>query len=454
MNKLTGTIFVVDDDAEMCRLLQDVLTEEGHTVRTATTGQEALNRMSAEDGDRTDLLITDLRLKEMIGLDLMHRVKRQHPEIAVIIITAFGTIESAIDAMKQGAYDYIPKPFKMEELALVVQKALEESALRREVARLRREVTKGRQFDNIIGKSKPMGTVFDLIQRVAATSSNILITGESGTGKELAARAIHYNSLRKSRPFIPVNCAAIPETLLESELFGHVRGAFTDAKGDKAGLFEEASGGTLFLDEISEIPTGLQAKLLRVIQDKEIRRVGSNQHVKVDARIIAASNSDLTEEVKQHRFRSDLFYRLNVIQIHLPPLRERHDDIPLLADHFLKKYREETGKPVTGISESALLLLFRYPWPGNVRELENAIERAVILTRGDQILPDDLPPTITGKLDDYSTLDQALEQQLTLEEMEHQYISRVLDRTGGNKYRAARILGIDRKTLYRKLQQK
>ena len=448
MDKLRGKILVVDDDPEMCRLLHDVLTEEGHAVDTATSGKEALARLS----DPTDLMITDLRLKEMKGLELMHLVKQRHPGISVIIITGFGTIESAIEAMKQGAYDYIPKPFKMEELALVVQKALGESDLRREVARLRREIGKEYRFANIIGKSKSMQAVFDLIRRIADTASNILITGDSGTGKELVARAIHYNSPRKDRPFIPVNCAAIPENLLESELFGHVKGAFTDAKGDKTGLFEEASDGTLFLDEISDLPMSLQAKLLRVLQDKVIRRVGSTQHVKVDVRVIAASNLDLADEVQKHRFRDDLFYRLNVIQIHLPPLRERRDDILPLAHHFLKKYQQETGKSVTGISESALSLLTRYSWPGNVRELENVIERAVILGRGSQIMPDDLPPTLTGGRD-FSTLEKALERQLTLEELEREYTLRILEQTGGNKYRAAQILGIDRKTLYRKLGQ-
>ena len=449
MDKLKGRILVVDDDPEMCRLLSDVLTEEGHTAETANTGQEALTKLS----DEIDLVITDLRLKEMKGLELMHQIKQQQPGVSVIIITAFGTVESAIEAMKLGAYDYIPKPFKMAELVVVVQKALQEGALRREVIRLRRERGKEYQFSNIIGKSKAMQAVFDLIRRIADSSSNLLVTGESGTGKELVAKAIHFNSPRKDRPFIPVNCAAIPETLLESELFGHVRGAFTDAKGDKAGLFEEAAGGTLFLDEISELPMSLQAKLLRVLQDKVIRRVGSNKQAKVDVRVIAASNSDLDEEVKQHRFRGDLFYRLNVIQIQLPPLRGRTEDILALADHFLKKYQQENGKAIIEISETALSLLVRYPWPGNVRELENAMERAVILARGNQILPEDLPSTITGGQNDYVSLEKALQQQLTLDELEREYIARVLEQTGGNKYQAAHLLGIDRKTLYRKLAQ-
>jgi DNA-binding NtrC family response regulator len=439
---------VVDDDPEMCRLLYDVLTKEQHTVETAKNGQEALAVLS----DQVDVVITDLQLPEMVGLELMHQAKQRAPHTAVIIITAFGTIESAIEAMKLGAYDYLPKPFKLAELQVAVQKALQEGALRREVARLRQAIGREYQFGNIIGKSKAMQENFDLIRRIADTATNVLITGESGTGKELVAKAIHYNSPRKDRPYIPVNSAAIPETLLESELFGHVRGAFTDAKTDRVGLFEKADGGTLLLDEISELPLSLQAKLLRVLQDKEVRRVGSDQSVKLDVRVIAASNLDLDEEIKLRRFRSDLFYRLNVIHIHIPPLRERRDDILLLAHHFLKKYQQETGKSVTGISESALSLLMRHPWPGNIRELENAIERAVILARGDQIMPEDLPSSVTGGQDDYVILDKALEQSLTLNELEGEYITRVLERTGGNKARTAQILGIDRKTLYRKLE--
>jgi transcriptional regulator with PAS, ATPase and Fis domain len=293
--------------------------------------------------------------------------------------------------------------------------------------------------------------VFDLIRRVADSQTNVLITGESGTGKELAAKAIHFNSERRNGPFVPVNCAAIPETLLESELFGHVKGAFTDAKGDKRGLFEEASGGTLFLDEISELPVMLQAKLLRAIQEKEIRRVGSTKAVAVDTRIIAATNLALAEEVRAKRFREDLYYRLNVIEIMMPPLRERREDIPLLVDAFLKKCAEAGKKAVKGIAESALALLLDYPWPGNVRELENVIERAVTLARGEKVMPEDLPPAIHGSRGDKKVIDEAANRTLPLEDVEKEYILRILDKTGGNKYQAAQLLGIDRKTLYRKL---
>ncbi|HEY5649573.1 MAG TPA: sigma-54 dependent transcriptional regulator [Nitrospiria bacterium] len=447
MDKIMGNIIVVDDDPEMCGLLKDILSGEGHMVTAVTNGKDALDNLSEE----VDLVVTDLRLQEMKGLELMNQVKGRFPDVSVIIITAFGTIESAIEAMKMGAYDYIPKPFKMDELTLGVQKALRENSLRREVLRLRKEVGKEYQFDNLIGKSKSMQTIFDLIRRIAGTSTNILVTGESGTGKEVVAKAIHYNSSRRDRPFIPVNCAAIPDTLLESELFGHVKGAFTDAKTNKTGLMEEASGGTLFLDEISELPIGLQAKFLRAIQDKEVRRVGANSHTKVDVRIIAASNLDLLEEVKAHRFRDDLFYRLNVIQVQIPPLRERRDDIIPLVSFFLKKFRAETKKDVSGFSESALSLMMNYAWPGNIRELENSVERAIILCRGEQILPEDLPPVILGDREDYVSLETGIENQFTLGELEDHYIRRVLAQNRGNKFKTAQVLGIDRKTLYRKL---
>jgi transcriptional regulator with PAS, ATPase and Fis domain len=298
-----------------------------------------------------------------------------------------------------------------------------------------------------------MQEVFDLIRRVADSPSNVLITGASGTGKELVAKAIHYNSDRRESPFVPINCAAIPEQLLESELFGHVRGAFTDAKADRLGLFEEAQKGTLFLDEISELPLMLQAKLLRAIQEREIRRVGSTKSVTVDVRIIAATNLNLAEEVKDKHFREDLFYRLNVIEIRLPPLRERRDDIPLLVDSFLRKCAKANRKPLEGISESALALLIDYPWPGNVRELENVIERAVTLARGEKIMPEDLPSAVQGSRGDRKVLDDAAERTLPLQEVEWEYIKKILEKTGGNKYQAAQTLGIDRKTLYRKLAE-
>ncbi|MBI3622441.1 MAG: sigma-54-dependent Fis family transcriptional regulator [Nitrospirae bacterium] len=438
----------------MCRLLGEVLTEEGHTVRTATNGAEALGLLAASSGEPFDLLITDLHLPAMKGLDLMLQARQRQPDLSVIIITAFGSIESAIDAMKRGAYDYLPKPFKMEELMLTVRKALRENALRREVVRLREELSRDYRFGNLIGKSKAIRSIFDLIRSVASASSNVLITGESGTGKELVAKAIHYNGLRKDRPFVPVNCAAIPDTLLESELFGHVKGAFTDARSDKPGLFEEAEGGTLFLDEVTELPPPLQAKLLRVLQEKEIRRVGSTKQIPVDVRVIAASNLDLAGQVAQRQFRQDLFYRLNVIHIPVPPLRERRDDILLLAERFLAARQQGGGgKPIRGFSEQVLAFFLDYGWPGNVRELENIVERAVIVAKGELITMEDLPPSITGSRIDYAAVEQAVRRQLSLAGLERDYINRIIAQTDGNKNRAAQILGIDRKTLYRKLGQ-
>lgn len=443
-----GSILVVDDEPEMRALLQDVLQEAGYRVSVSDGGREALRRLSEDD---YGVVLTDLRMKGMQGIELLTEIKRTAPEINVILMTAFGSVETAIEAMKQGAYDYLIKPIKNEELLRVTERAIREAALRREVGRLRREVLKEYSFHQILGKSKAMREVFDLIRRVAASPTNVLITGESGTGKELAAKAIHYNSDRREGPFVPVNCAAIPEALLESELFGHVKGAFTDAKTDKRGLFEEAQRGTLFLDEISELPLTLQAKLLRAIQEREIRRVGATRAVSVDVRIIAATNLTLAEEVKAKRFREDLFYRLNVIEVRLPPLRERREDIPLLVEAFLRKCAEASRKEVCGMTESALALLMDYAWPGNVRELENVIERAVTLARGEKIAPEDLPPAIQGSRGECRVLDEAAERTLPLADVEKEYILRILEKTGGNKYQAAHVLGIDRKTLYRKL---
>ncbi|HTP41708.1 MAG TPA: sigma-54 dependent transcriptional regulator [Nitrospiria bacterium] len=450
--QIPGRLLVVDDDPQMCRLVSDVLTEEGHTVLTATNGAEALSRLVGSDGEPFDLMITDLHLPAMKGLDLMFQARQRQPDLSVIIITAFGSIESAIDAMKQGAYDYLPKPFKIEELILTVSKALRESALRREVARLREELSRDHRFGNLIGKSKAIRSMFDLIRSVASATSNILITGESGTGKELVAKAIHYNGVRRARPFVPVNCAAIPDTLMESELFGHVKGAFTDARSDKAGLFEEAEGGTLFLDEVTELPLPLQAKLLRVLQEKEIRRVGSARQIPVDVRVIAASNVDVAGRVESREFRQDLFYRLNVIHIHVPPLRERRDDILLLAERFLAARQPGNGATkIRGFSEQVLALFLDYGWPGNVRELENVVERAVVVAKGGLISMEDLPSEMTGSRIDYAAVEHAAHRQLSLAELERNYIARMIEQTGGNKNRAAQILGIDRKTLYRKL---
>ena len=450
MESLANRILVVDDDPEMTSLLSDILKDEGYVADSASSGEQALKKMGECD---YPVVITDLMMKGMPGLTLLREVKRQHPETNVIIMTAFGTIESAIEAMKEGAYDYVTKPVKSEEITLTAQKAMREANLRRELVWLRRAVGKEYSFNQILGKSKAMQEVFDLIRRISASPSNVLLTGASGTGKELVARAIHYNSPRAQGPFVPVNCAAIPEHLLESEMFGHVRGSFTDAKMDRKGLFEEAQGGTLFLDEISELPISLQAKLLRAIQEKEIRRVGAGRSIPVDVRIVGATNLDLAEQVRAKQFREDLYYRLNVIEIHMPALRERTEDIPLLAMHFIKKYAEPMQKPISGLTESALALLMDYAWPGNVRELENVIERSVTLARGDKITPEDLPPVVRGSSGDRQMIEEAAEKTRTMADVERQYILRILEKTGGNKYQAAQLLGIDRKTLYRKLDE-
>jgi DNA-binding NtrC family response regulator len=443
-------VLVVDDDPEMGSLLSDVLKEEGHTVDTASSGEQALAKMGDCD---YPVVISDLIMKGMPGLTLLREIKRLHPDTNVIIMTAFGSIETAIQAMKEGAYDYVTKPVKSEEIALTTSKAVKEASLRRELVWLRRAVEKEYSFHQILGKSKPMQEVFELVRRISASPSNVLITGASGTGKELVARAIHYNSPRTQGPFVPVNCAAIPEHLLESEMFGHVKGSFTDAKVDRKGLFEEAEGGTLFLDEISELPLSLQAKLLRAIQEKEIRRVGASRSIPVNVRIVGATNLDLAEQVRAKLFREDLYYRLNVIEVHMPALPERTEDIPLLAMHFIKKYAEPMKKTVTGLTEGALALLMDYSWPGNVRELENVIERSVTLTRGEKITPEDLPPVVRGSSGDRQMIEDAAEKTRTLADMERAYILRILEKTGGNKYQAAQVLGIDRKTLYRKLDE-
>jgi len=450
MNTETGKILVVDDDADMRGLLSDVLESDGYRVGTAESGEKALQALAEE---QYDLVLTDLRMKGMLGTALLSEIKHRYPDTGVILMTAFGTVETAIEAMKGGAMDYLIKPVKTDDVLRTAGRAAREVQLRREVTHLRREVYKEYSFHQILGKSRPMQEVFELIRRVADSPSNLLITGESGTGKELVAKAIHYNSDRRDRPFVAVNSAAIPEQLLESELFGHMRGAFTDAKADRPGLFEEAQKGTLFLDEISELPLMLQAKLLRAIQEREIRRVGSTKSIPVDVRIIAATNLNLADEVKAKHFREDLYYRLNVIEIRLPPLRDRRDDIPLLVETFLHKCAKANRKPLQGISESSLALLIDYSWPGNVRELENIIERAVTLARGEKIMPEDLPATVQGSRGDRRVLDDAAERTLPLQKVEWEYIKKILEKTGGNKYQAAQALGIDRKTLYRKLAE-
>ena len=446
----TGEILIVDDDARMRELVAKVLAREGYSVRPLPRGQDVLQAL--EEGP-ADLIISDIRMPEMDGLTLLQEVKRVAPETSVLLMTAFGSIDTAVQAIKAGAYDYLTKPFKMDEIIVVVRRAMEERRLRAEVRALREEVRTKYNFSNILGKSKPMRDLFALITKVAGSRSTVLIQGKSGTGKELVAKAIHYNSPRRERPLVTVNCSAIPKDLLESELFGHVKGAFTGAIAHKRGLFEEADGGSLFLDEIGELSPELQVKLLRVIQEREIKRVGDTRTISVDVRLIAATNRDLAQAVKEGIFREDLYYRLNVIPIVLPDLKDRAEDIPLLVTHFLMKYAKEADPPIEGISKEAMRLLLEYDWPGNVRELENVIERAVILGHGPQILPEDLPAHLRTRMIPVRHQTRAASTpRPTLEELERDYIATVLGETHWHRMQAAHILGIDRRTLYRKIR--
>lgn len=444
-----GSILVADDDLEMRALLSEMLHSEGYDAVSVESGEDVLQALEEASHD---LLITDVKMGGISGVELLKRVKAAHPGQAIIIITAFGTMEAAIECMKLGALDYVTKPFKTAEFIVVIQKAFEWIRLQQEVVHLRKVVAREQPFLGIIGKSKLMQDVFHLIRKVSESTANLLISGESGTGKEIVARAIHYNSHRENGPFVAINCAAIPETLLESELFGHVRGAFTDARFDKHGMFEEANGGTLFLDEIGEVPLSLQPKLLRSIQEKRVRRVGSTKTIPVDIRIISATNQNLMEEVRNKRFRDDLYYRLNILEVHLPLLRQRKEDIPLLADYFLKKYVDQQGKnkQIVGFTRAVLDLLTEYAWPGNVRELEHVVERAVVLAQKEVIDMDDLPATLTDP-EGMPSLETLFSKILPLEEMQTEYIRHVVRLTGGNKLKAAQLLDIDRKTLYRRL---
>lgn len=442
------SILIVDDEKEICDLLRDALTKERFEVETALDGRQGLGLL---EENLFDLVITDIKMKGMDGLEFLSRVKEFNPEIPVIMITAFGSIDIAIDAMKKGASEFVTKPFKLNELLMQVEKTLEKKRVLAENKRLRMEVQKKYEFSNIIGKSKAMQEVFRLIELVAGSMSNVLIYGDSGTGKELVARAIHYNCSRANGPFIPINCSAIPEGLLESELFGHVKGAFTGAHTTRRGLFLEATGGTLFLDEIGDLGFGIQAKLLRVLQDKLVRPVGSNKSYQVNTRIISATHRDLKAAVKDGTFREDLYYRLSVIPIYIPSLNKRIEDIPILVKHFLEKTARQMNQPLKRISPAAMDLLMKYHWEGNVRELENIIERIVVLTAKESITPDDLPSSIVDS-EKLNTFIHS-EELPTLEELEKEYIVHVLKKTNGNKDKAAKLLGINRRTLYRKKER-
>lgn len=445
-----GRVLIVDDDRAMCQLLIDLLRDDGYQAEVAYDGESALDKCRAT---RFDLTITDLMMPKMRGIELVQRLREIDSGALVLLITAFGSIESAVEAMRAGAFHYVTKPFHNDEILIQVKRALEQKNLQEELKRLRTEVQARDRFQNIIGQSPAMQRVLETVAQVSDLPANILIEGESGTGKELIARAIHSSSSRAAGPFIPINCAAIPETLLESELFGYVRGAFTDARRDRPGLFREASGGMVFLDEISEMPLTLQTKLLRVLEDKEVRPLGANQSEKVDTRVLSASNRNLDQLVRNGKFRQDLYYRLNVIRVELPALRHRSDDIPLLVKHFIDKFADGARRNVEGIREEALAALKSYDWPGNIRELEHTIERAVLLGKGTLVGLEDLPAHLVARGESAIVLAQALDHRLTLRDLEREYIGKVLANTNGNKAEAARILGVDRTTLYRKLEE-
>ena len=449
-------ILVADDEQSMREFLDIMLEKEGYKVSLASNGEEVVKLI---DNDLFDLVLLDIRMPKLDGISALKKIKAIAPETIVIMITAYASADTAIKAMKEGAYDYITKPFKVEEIKLVIKNALEKKNLQKENILLRQVVRDRFHFGNIIGQSSKMVSLYDLLEKVSPTKTNILITGESGTGKELVAKAIHYNSPRKEKPFVTLNCGAIPETLIESELFGHMKGAFTDAIATKKGLFEVADEGTLFLDEISELALLMQVKLLRVLQDREFKRVGGTEDIRVDVRIISATNKDLEEAVKAKHFREDLFYRLNVIQIRLPSLRERKEDIPLLTNHFLKKYSEELNKNISKLSPEALQILLSYEYPGNVRELQNIIERAVALESSQELTPKNLnsylsdSPLLKKGAMDIEIPNEGIDMEKMVEDLERTLLLKALDKTKGIKKKAAELLHINFRSMRYRLEK-
>jgi DNA-binding NtrC family response regulator len=447
---MKGKVLIVDDDQAMCEMLNDDLHRRGFVPSWYTMAEEAFSHVMEED---FDVLLADINLPGMSGIELCERVVANRPDIPVIVVTAFGNLDTAIAAIRAGAYDFVTKPLDLDLLAIALQRAIGHRALQEKVKLLSQAVEHAQPFEELLGESPSMQALSSQIARVVDTETSVLILGESGTGKELVAQTLHKHSRRGSGPFIPINCSALPETLLESELFGHKRGAFTDAKSDRKGLFLEAEGGTLFLDEMGEIPMALQPKLLRAVEERRIRPVGGNTEVSFDVRIISATNRDLESAVEEGLFREDLFYRLNVIQVAVPPLRARGTDVLLLARHFIQHFSHRTGKRVVDISNTAAKKLLAYSWPGNVRELRNAMEHAVALTRFEKVSVEDLPKKIRAYRSDHVLVGAEDPSELiSMEEVERRYILHVLKAVGNNRTLAARILKLDRKTLYRKLQ--
>jgi two-component system response regulator PilR (NtrC family) len=445
----------VDDEKSMRDLLTITLEKAGYDVTAADSGETAIDAIRKEG---FDAIITDLRMPRVDGMQVLRAAKDASPDTAVIVVTALASTETAVEAMKLGAYDYITKPFKLDEVDLIIKNGLERKRLRDENLYLRKQLETQHRFENIIGKSARIVDVFDTIRKISDSPATAMITGESGTGKELVARAIHFNSHRRDKPFVSVNCGAIPEGLMESELFGHVKGSFTGAVANKIGLFSAAEGGTLFLDEITEIPPLLQVKLVRAIQVREIRRVGDTKDVKTDVRLIAASNRDLETAVKEGVMREDLFYRLNVLPIHLPPLRERREDIPLLVAHFIQKFSKELAKDVRGVTPEALAVLERYHWPGNIRELENALERAIVLGAGEMLGVDSLPESVRRERparepEMLELPEEGLDLEATLDDLERRYLQRALERTRGVQTKAAELLRMTFRQFRYKLQK-
>lgn len=454
---MKSRILVVDDEESIREFLEIMLKKEGYEITLAEDGLRAKDLLAKKS---FDMIISDLQMPGMTGIELLKHVKDTAPEIVFMMITAFGTTENAVEAMKMGAYDYITKPFKIDEVRLNIQNALRSKNLETENRSLRKELNKEYSFQNMIGNSPIMHQIFDMIKRVSQTPTNVLITGESGTGKEVVAKSIHFNGPLKDRPFVTVNCGAIPENLMESEMFGHKKGSFTGAITDKVGMFEVADGGTLFLDEVGELPLSIQVKLLRAIQERVIRRVGATDDMKVDVRIIAATNRNLEEMVKSGTFREDLYYRLNVINIKTPSLRDRKDDIPLLAQHFLRKYNERLNKNIQSISAEAMEMIIKYNFPGNVRELENLIERTVALEAGATILPESLPPMVNtpsgrkmASSNEIEVTEEGLDLDKVMGQIEKELLVKAIHAAGGIKKRAAKLLNISFRSMRYRIEK-